>query len=46
MNQEILAILSDSEPLQWEKIEKVMNQVKLTVPSDCKLLWWGKIGKL
>ena len=38
--------LSDSEPLQWEKIEKVVNQVKLTVPSDCELLWWGKIGKL
>ena len=34
MNQVKLAILSQSELFQWEKIGKVPNQVKLTVLSQ------------
>ena len=39
-------MLSQSEPLWWEKIGKVANQVKLVVPTQSKLLWWKKIGKV
>ena len=41
-----LAVLSQSEPLRWEKIRKVANQVKLVVPSHSEPLWWEKIGKV
>ena len=46
MNWVELAVLSKSEPLQWEKIGKVANQVKLAVPSQSELLWLEKIGKV
>ena len=42
MNQVKLAILSHSEPLQWEKIGKVANWAKLAVPSDSELLCFGR----
>ena len=41
-----LAILSHSEPLRWEKIGKVANQVKLAIPSHSEPLQWEKIGKV
>ena len=41
-----LAVLSDSEPLWWEKIGKFVNQAKLAILSDSKPLWWEKIGKV
>ena len=41
-----LAVPSHSEPLQWEKIGKVANQVKLAVPSHYEPLQWEKIGKV
>ena len=41
-----LAIMSHSEPLQWEKIGKVANRVKLAFPSHSELLRWEKIGKV
>ena len=37
---------SNSEPLQWEKIGKVVNQVKLVIPSHSEPLWMEKIGKV
>ena len=40
------AILSDSEPLWWEKIGKVVNQLKLPVLNDSEPLWWEEIGKV
>ena len=46
MNQVKLAIPSHYEPLQLEKIGKVVNQVKLAVPNHSKPLWWEKIGKV
>ena len=33
-----------SEPLQWEKIGKVVNWVKLAVLSHSEPLWWKKIA--
>ena len=41
-----LAVPSHSEPLWWEKIGKVANQVKLAVPSYPEPHWWEKIGKV
>ena len=41
-----LLILSHFEPLQWEKIGKVVNQAKLAVQSPFEPLWWEKIRKL
>ena len=41
-----LVNLSHSEPLQWEKIGKVANRVKLAIPSHSEPLWWEKIGKV
>ena len=35
-----LLILSHSEPLQWEKIGKVVNRAKLAVPSHFEPLRW------
>ena len=35
-----------SEPLWWEKIGKVANQVKLAIQSHSGELWWKKIGKV
>ena len=35
-----------SELVQWEKIVKVVNQVKLALPSHSEPLQWGKIGKV
>ena len=46
MNQANLVILSHSEPLQWEKIGKVVNRTKLTIPSHSEPLWWENIGKV
>ena len=40
------AILSHSEPFQWEKIGKVANWVKLAILSHSEPLWWEKIGKV
>ena len=45
MNQAKLAILSHSEPLQWEKIGKVVNRVKLAVLSHSEPLTVGKDWK-
>ena len=42
-NQAKLAVLSHSEPLQWEKIGKVANRTKW--PSHSERLRWEKIGK-
>ena len=42
----LLAVLSHYEPLWWEKIGKVANQVKLAVPSHSEPLLWEKIGKV
>ena len=41
-----LLIPSYSEPLQWEKIGKVVNWAKLAVQSHFEPLWWEKIGKV
>ena len=41
----LLAVLSHSKPLGWEKIGKVMNQTKLAIQSHSEPLWWEKIGK-
>ena len=41
-----LAILSDSEPLWWEKIGKVAKFAKLVIPSDFRPLQWEKVGKV
>ena len=38
-----LAVPSHSEPLQWEKIGKVVNWAKLDVQSHSKPLQWVKI---
>ena len=38
--------IGHSEPLQWEKIGKVANWVKLAVPSHSEPLQWEKIGKV
>ena len=46
MNRVKLAILSHSEPLQWEKIGKVANQPKLAILSHSEPLRWEKIGKV
>ena len=46
MNWVNLAVLSHSEPLQWEKIEKVVNQAKLAILSHSVPLQWEKIGKV
>ena len=46
MNRAKLAIPSHSEPLQWEKIGKVVNRAHLAVPSHSEPLWWEKIGKV
>ena len=46
MNRAKLAIPSHSEPLQWEKIGKVVNRAKLAVPSHSEPLWLEKIGKV
>ena len=37
---------SHPEPLQWEKIEKVANHLKLAIPSHFEPLLWEKIGKV
>ena len=42
MNQAKLAILSHSEPLQWEKIGKVVNWEKLAVQSHFECHFSGK----
>ena len=34
------------EPLWWEKIGKVANWMKLTIPSHSEPLQWEKIGKV
>ena len=41
-----LAALSQSDPLQWEKIGNIVNQAKLAVPSHSEPLRWEKIGKV
>ena len=41
-----LAILGHSGPFWWEKIGKVANQVKWTIPSHSEPLQWEKIGKV
>ena len=46
MNQVKLAIPSHSEPLQWEKIGKVVNRAKLAIRSHYEPLRWEKIGKV
>ena len=38
--------VSLSEPLWWKKIGKVVNQVKLAIPSHSEPLLWEKIGKV
>ena len=38
--------MSHSEPLRWEKIGKVVNWVKLAIPSHSEPLRWEKIGKV
>ena len=40
------AFLNQSEPFKWEKIGKVVNQVKLAVLNQSEPLWWEKIGKV
>ena len=35
-----------SEPLWWEKIGKVANQVKLAILSHSEPLWWENFGKV
>ena len=37
---------SHSVPLQWEKIGKVANWVKLAIPSQSEPLRWEQIGKV
>ena len=46
MNRAKLAILSHSEPLQWEKIRKALNQAKLAIPSHSELLGGKRLEKL
>ena len=41
-----LGKIGHSEPLQWEKIQKVANREKLAVLSHSEPLWWEKIGKV
>ena len=41
-----MAVLSHFEPLQWEKIGKVVNWAKLVIPSHSELLQWEKIEKV
>ena len=41
-----LAVPSHSEPLQWEEMGKVANQVKLAILSHSEPLRWEKIGKV
>ena len=41
-----MAILSNSEPLQWEKIGKVANHVKLDNLGPSEPLWWKRLEKL
>ena len=41
-----MAIKSNSELFQWEKIGKVVNRAKLAIRSDSELLRWEKIGKV
>ena len=38
--------IGHSEPLRWENIGKVANQVKLAILSHSELLRWEKIGKV
>ena len=38
--------IGHSEPLQWEKIGKVVNRAKLVIPSHSEPLQWKKIGKV
>ena len=38
--------IGHSEPLQWEKIRKVVNGAKLAIPSHSESLRWEKIGKV
>ena len=35
-----------SEPLRWGKIGKVVNRVKLAIPSHSEPLRWENIGKV
>ena len=37
--------LAKNEPIWWEKIGKVVNWVKLAIPSQYELLFGGKPGK-
>ena len=37
---------SHSKPLQWEKIEKVANQLESAILSHSEPLWWEKSGKV
>ena len=46
MNQGKLAVPSQSQPLWWEKIGKVVNQAKLAILSHPQPLQWEKIGKV
>ena len=41
-----LGKIGHSEPLQWEKIGKVVNHAKLAIPSHSEPLQWEKIGKV
>ena len=41
-----LGKIGHSELLWWKKIEKVVNQMKLSVPSQSEVLQWEKIGKV
>ena len=42
----VAKVLGQSESLQWEKIGKVVNQVKSAIPSQSEPLWWEKMGKV
>ena len=42
MNQAKLAFPSHSEPLLWDKIGKVVNQVRLGILSHSELHQWQK----
>ena len=35
-----------SVDLQWKKMEKVINWVKLAILIQSELFWWQKIGKV
>ena len=41
-----LAVPSHSEPLRWEKIGKVANQMKLAVPNHSEPLGGKRLEKL